>query len=68
MLQILTFPFVAAGMLISFILGAVGRLIAFGLGFAVSAIGVLLCVSVVGLVPGVPLVLFGGGLMVRSIF
>ncbi len=68
MLRILSFPFVAAGMLISFILGAVGRLLAFFLGFAIAAIGVVLCISIVGLVLGVPMVMFGGGLMVRSIF
>ncbi len=68
MLRILAFPFVAAGILISFILGALGRLLAFFLGFAIAAIGVALCLSVVGLILGIPMVMFGGGLMVRSIF
>lgn len=68
MMRILTWPFVAAGSLIALILSAVGRIFAFGLGFALAAIGVVLCISVVGLVIGVPLVMFGGGLMVRSIF
>lgn len=68
MTRILTWPFIAAGALISLILSAVGRIFAFGMGIAITAIGVVLCISVVGLVLGVPLVIFGGGLTLRSIF
>lgn len=68
MLKILTWPFVAAGALIAFILSAIGRVFSFGLGFALVMIGVVLCISIVGIVLGVPLVIFGGGLMFRSIF
>lgn len=67
-MRILTWPFVMAGAIITFILSAIGRLFAFGLGFALAALGVLLCLSVIGLVIGIPLTLFGGGLMMRSIF
>ncbi len=68
MLRILSFPFIAAGTLISFILGALGRFVAFFIGFAIAAVGVVLCLSVVGLILGIPMVVFGGGLMMRSIF
>lgn len=67
-MRILTWPFVAAGALIALILSAVGRIFAFGLGFALAALGVVLCISIIGLVVGIPLVMFGGGLMFRSIF
>lgn len=68
MLRILAWPFVAAGALIALILSAVGRVFSFGLGIALAMIGVVLCISVVGIVVGVPLVMFGGALMMRSIF
>lgn len=68
MLRILAWPFIAAGALIGLILSATGRLLAFVLGLVLSILGVVLCISVVGLVLGVPLTIFGGGLMLRSIF
>lgn len=68
MLRILSWPFVAAGALIALILSAVGRIFSFGLGLAITAIGVILCATIAGLVLGVPMVIFGGGLMLRSIF
>lgn len=68
MMRILTWPFMAAGALIGLILSAIGRVFAFGLGLALVVIGVVLCASVVGIVLGVPTVIFGGGLMIRSIF
>ncbi len=68
MLKIFTWPFALAGGIISLILSAIGRLFAFGMGASISVIGVLLSMSIIGLVIGVPLVLFGGGLMVRSVW
>lgn len=68
MLRILAWPFVAAGALIGLILSAVGRVFAFGMGLAIAMLGVVLCMSIAGLVLGVPMVIFGGGLMMRSIF
>lgn len=68
MLRILAWPFVAAGALIGLILSAIGRVFSFGLGLAICALGVILCISVIGIVLGVPMVIFGGGLMLRSIF
>lgn len=68
MLRILTWPFVAATALMSLILSAIGRIFAFGLGVAVTVLGVILCISLVGIVIGVPMVIFGAGLMFRSIF
>lgn len=68
MMRILTWPFVAAGALIGLILSVMGRMLSFVMGLVVAMLGVVLCISVVGLVLGVPMVIFGGGLMMRSIF
>lgn len=68
MLRILSWPFIAAGALFALILSAIGRVFAFGLGLALVMLGVILCISLIGLVIGIPLVIFGAGLMFRSIF
>ena len=67
-MRILSWPFIAAGALIALIFSAIGRVFTFGLGMALVALGVLLCMSVVGIIVGVPLTTFGGALIVRSIF
>ncbi len=66
--DLVTWPFQLAAGLIGWILSAVGSLIAFGIGLAVCALGVALCFTLIGAVIGIPLVVFGGGLMIRSIF
>ena len=67
-MRILAWPFLAMGAIISVILSAIGRVFAFGMGMALLAIGVVLCASIVGAVLGIPLMIFGGGLTLRSIF
>ena len=68
MLRLLTWPFRMAMDLIGMILGMTGRLVAFILGRVICCAGVALCLTVVGLILGVPMVIFGGGLMLKSIF
>ena len=68
MLRLLTWPFRMAMDLIGMILGMTGRLVAFILGGVICCAGVALCLTVVGLILGVPMVIFGGGLMLKSIF
>ena len=67
-MRILAWPFVAAWALITLIFSAIGRMFAFGMGRAIAGLGVILCLSIVGMVLGIPMVLFGGALMCRSIF
>ena len=43
-------------------------IIAFLIGLALCAGGAALCASIIGLTAGIPMVIFGGGLMIRSIF
>ena len=68
MLRLLTWPFRMGMELIGMILGLTGRLAAFSLGGVICCAGVVLCLTVIGLILGVPMVIFGGGMMLKSIF
>ena len=68
MLRLLTWPFRMGMELIGMILGLTGRLAAFILGGVIYCAGVVLCMTVIGLILGVPMVIFGGGMMLKSIF
>lgn len=61
-------PFVALGDLITWILQITGRLVAAILGLVLTIVGAILTVTVVGAVIGLPLIVFGLMLMIRSIF
>ena len=61
-------PIVAIWDLITWILKLSGRLVAALLGLVFMIIGAILTVSVIGAVIGIPLIVFGFLLMVRSIF
>lgn len=65
---LLLWPFRALWRLVGFILEMVGRLVAVILGAVIAMVGVLLSLTVVGAVIGVPLVLFGIMLMFRGLF
>jgi hypothetical protein len=64
----LLWPFVAIWNLITWILQLTGRLVAGVLGLVFMIVGAILTVTVVGAVVGIPLIIFGFALMVRSIF
>lgn len=68
MLRLLTWPIDLALRLIGLILSMTGRLMSFILGGLICCMGVGLCITVVGLILGVPMCIFGGGLMLKSIF
>ena len=38
------------------------------IGLAICAIGVALCFTIIGAIIGIPLIIFGGGLMLKCIF
>ena len=61
-------PFVAIWDLITWILQLTARLVAAILGLVFMIVGAILTVTVIGAVVGIPLIIFGFGLMVRSIF
>ena len=61
-------PFVALWRLVTGILVLTGRLVAVILGLVFVLIGALLGATVVGAIVGVPLILFGGLMVVRGLF
>lgn len=64
----LLWPFVALWNLVTGILKLTGRLVAAGLGLVLMIAGVALCLTVIGAIVGVPLVIFGFTLTVRGLF
>lgn len=61
-------PFWALWRLVTFILEMTGRLVGLILGGVFIVVGVLLSLTVVGAILGIPLALFGGLLTVRCLF
>lgn len=61
-------PFVALWRLVTGILQLTGRLLAIVLGVALMIIGVVVTVTVVGAVIGIPLIIFGFLLVMRGLF
>ena len=61
-------PFVALWRLVTLILELTGRFVAILLGIVLIAAGVLVSLTVVGAVVGVPLALFGLLLIFRGLF
>ena len=68
MLKILFWPVSLAMNLINLILNMTGRVLALCLGVLICALGACLCATVIGIIVGIPLCIFGGGLILRSIF
>jgi hypothetical protein len=61
-------PFVAFWRLVTFILEMTGRFVAILLGIVLIAVGVLVSLTVLGAVVGIPLALFGLLLLFRGLF
>lgn len=61
-------PFAALWDLLTFILRLTGRLVAAVLGFALMVIGLVATLTVVGAPVGIPLIVLGFLLMLRSVF
>jgi hypothetical protein len=61
-------PFIALWRLVTGILVLTGRLVAVILGLVLVLVGALLSATVVGAIVGVPLIVFGGLLVVRGLF
>ena len=61
-------PFWAVLRLVGFVLEMTGRLIGALLGFVLFVVGIILSVTVVGAIIGIPLGLFGLVLFLRSLF
>ena len=61
-------PFVWLWQLVTFILGMTGRLLAVILGFVLLIVGLLLTVTVIGAIVGIPMLIVGFALIVRGLF
>jgi hypothetical protein len=64
----LLWPFWAIWRLLFFIIGLTGRLVGGILGLALMIVGIVATITVIGAIVGIPLIIFGFLLMLRSIF
>ena len=64
----LTWPFVLLWKLLAGIIRITGRLVAVLVGFAFLTAGVILCFTIIGMIVGIPFLLFGALLMIRGLF
>ena len=67
-LKLLLFPFILIGKLIEWTIHLTGRFIAIILGLIILILGLLLSVTIIGAILGIPLLLIGIGLIIRGIF
>lgn len=65
---ILFLPFVWLWQLVSLILGLTGRLLAVLLGFVLLILGLLVTLTVIGAIIGIPMLIVGMALIVRGLF
>jgi len=65
---LLLWPFVAIWRLVTWILSLTGRLVIVILGFVLLTAGVILSATVIGVVLGAPMVIFGILLILRGLF
>jgi hypothetical protein len=67
-MNVLLLPFKSLWRLVTFIFQMTGRLLAVILGLVLMIVGVVLSVTVVGAILGIPLAIFGFTLTVRGLF
>ena len=65
---LLFLPFVWISQLASFVLGLTGRLLAVVLGFVLLVVGLLLTLTVIGTLIGIPMLIVGFALILRGLF
>ena len=64
----LTWPFVALWRLVAFIFELTGRFLAIVLGIVFMIVGVIVSLTVIGAIIGIPMILFGLMLVIRGFF
>ncbi len=67
-MKILLLPFVLLWKLFALVVNLTGRLLAVTIGLALVVVGGILCVTVIGLLPGIVLLGLGLLLVLRGIF
>jgi len=68
LLKLLLWPFWLTLRLVEAIIKITGRFLAIILGLIVLFFGITLCVTIIGVVFGIPLVIVGLGLIIRGLF
>ena len=68
MLRVLTWPFRMVWSFIGIVFLRIGKLLSMLLGVILAAIGVALCCTIIGAILGVPLVVLGVAMFLRSLF
>lgn len=68
MLRVLTWPFRMVWSFIGIVFLGIGKLLSMLLGVILAAIGVALCCTIIGAILGVPLVVLGVAMFLRSLF
>ena len=66
--SLVTWPFVVIWRLLSFVFELTGRLVAFALGFLLLLLGVLVSLTGIGALVGIPVALVGFLLLARAVF
>lgn len=61
-------PFVWIWQLVTWILGMTGRLLAVILGFVFLVVGLVLTLTIIGAILGIPMLILGFALIVRGLF
>ncbi|NLW22106.1 MAG: hypothetical protein GXY88_02440 [Tissierellia bacterium] len=67
-MKILFFPFILLGKLAQFFISLTGSLIAIILGFVFIPVGILLTITVIGSIIGIPLIIIGLLMVIRGLF
>ena len=67
-MKILFWPFTLAWKLTESMIKLTGRLVAVVLGLIVLGIGIMLSITIIGAILGIPLILIGVSLIIRGIF
>lgn len=68
MLRVLFWPFKMLWSFVGVVFLAIGKLMSLLLGLLITVIGAVLCATLVGAIVGIPLIILGVTMMIRSLF
>ncbi|NLN49794.1 MAG: hypothetical protein GX154_12075 [Clostridiales bacterium] len=67
-MKILLFPFILSWKIAAYMLKLTGKLLVVILGFIVLALGILLSLTIVGAIVGIPMIIIGFAMIIKGIF
>lgn len=67
-MKLLFFPFTLAIKIVESMLRLTGKLIVVGLGFILAAAGIMLTMTIIGAIIGIPLIILGITMIIKGIF